>query len=249
MDQKKVISLEDRMPRVRKKRRKKMNRMLIVYVSVFFVLALGILYFQSSLSEVKKIEIIGVDKLDEEVVLTWSEIHVGMNIWQINQAEVQKDVKKQTNLIQSVKVDRKIPSTIVITIQERKQVALLKTDEGFQTLLDNGKPLTGWEGNIEDIDGPVLIDWQASTYLDDLVEQLDQLPISIMKSISEIHPLNPEKLSNQLVLFTTDGYEVRASIVDFSDKMRLYPSIVATLDKKQKGYIDLSVGAFFKAYD
>ena len=46
-----------------------------------------------------------------------------------------------------------------------------------------------------------------------------------------------------------DGYEVHASIVDLAEKIRLYPSIVATLEKNQKGYIDLSVGAFFKEYE
>ena len=249
MEQKKIISLEDRMPRVRKKRRKRMNRILVIYISIFFLLALGILYFQSSLSEVKEIEVIGADKLDKNVVLDWSGVHEGMNIWNVNQTDVKKNIKKQTNLIQSVQVERKIPSTIVITIQERKQIALLKTADGFQILLDNGKALTGLEGNIEDVDGPVLIDWQAGPYLDDLLRQLDLMPVSITKSISEIHPMDPEHISNQLVLFTTDGYEVRASIVDFADKMRLYPSIVATLDKKKKGYIDLSVGAFFKSYD
>lgn len=249
MEDKKIISLEERMPVFRKRRRKKMNRILIVYISVFFLLALGILYFQSSLSEVKKIEITGAYSIDKATLQEWSGIKIGSNIWNVNRNDVEKALKKNTNLFKTVDVSRKFPTTIAISIQERQKVALLKTEDGFETLLENGEALRGWQVSIENVDGPVLIDWTIGTHLDDLIEQLHKVPESVLKSISEIHPMDPQNISNALRIYMMDGYEVRASIVDFSEKMRLYPSIVSTLKKNQKGYIDLNVGAFFKEYE
>lgn len=249
MDETKIISLEERIPKFRKRRRKKINRILILYISIFFLLALGILYFQSSLSEVKKIEIIGVETIDHKTVKEWSEIQIGSNIWNVHTTKVEQNIQKNTNLIKEVTVTRKLPTTISIEIKERKKVALLKTEEGFQTLLENGAVLKGWELSVEKIKGPVLIGWEQGTHLDDLIQQLYQIPDSVLKSISEIHPMDSSKVSNVLRLYMNDGYEVHASIVDLAEKIRLYPSIVATLEKNQKGYIDLSVGAFFKEYE
>jgi cell division protein FtsQ len=46
-----------------------------------------------------------------------------------------------------------------------------------------------------------------------------------------------------------DGFEVRATLRTFSDKMVHYPSIISQLDPNKKGIIDLEVGSFFKAYE
>ena len=249
MKEKKIISLEERMPVFRKRKRQKMNRILIVYISFFFLLALGILYFKSSLSEVKKIEISGNDSIDAEILQEWSDVQLGMNIWNVNMEDVEKSLKKNTNLFKKVEVHRKFPTTIAISVEERKKIALLKVEDDFKILLENGEELTGWQVSIENVDGPVLIDWAESTYLDDLIKQLYEIPESILKSISEIHPMDPENISNALRIYMTDGYEVRASIVDLAEKIHLYPSIISTLKKNQKGYIDLNVGAFFKEYE
>ena len=50
---KKVVSIEDRIPKLKQQRRKKANRRLILLLLLFFIFIAFILYFQSPLSHVQ----------------------------------------------------------------------------------------------------------------------------------------------------------------------------------------------------
>ena len=45
-----------------------------------------------------------------------------------------------------------------------------------------------------------------------------------------------------------DGYEVRAIISTFAEKMAYYPEITAQLHAYEKGVIDMEVGTFFTPF-
>ena len=45
-----------------------------------------------------------------------------------------------------------------------------------------------------------------------------------------------------------DGFEVRAVIPTFSERMEYYPEITAQLNGLEKGVIDMEVGTYFTPY-
>lgn len=82
-----------------------------------------------------------------------------------------------------------------------------------------------------------------------MIRQMQKLPDSITNAISEVR-YTPSNVDRDLVtLYMNNGFEVRASIPSFAEKMAHYPSIISQLDPKKKGVIDLEVGSYFKAYD
>ena len=54
--------------------------------------------------------------------------------------------------------------------------------------------------------------------------------------------------STDLTVFMDDGYEVRAMISTFAEKMAYYPEITAQLHDHEKGVIDMEVGTFFTPF-
>lgn len=66
---KKVIDIEERIPSMRERRRRRANRKFIFIVSIFLVALLSILYFQSSFSRIGKIQLIGASIHEPSVYL------------------------------------------------------------------------------------------------------------------------------------------------------------------------------------
>ena len=62
----KVIDIEERIPSMREKRRRKTNKKFLFILTVFVVALLVILYFQSPLSKVEMITVSGAILHDQE---------------------------------------------------------------------------------------------------------------------------------------------------------------------------------------
>src|SRR5690625_1258685 len=124
MDKKNVVSIEDRIPRLKQERKKKANRRLIFYLSIFFFLLSIIVYLQSPLSHIKTITVKCHSFLDEETIIQQSGLSKQTNIWVMNQAKTEKILQKHP-IIASVEVKRKLPWTVEILVQEHKLVGYI----------------------------------------------------------------------------------------------------------------------------
>ena len=69
MQKGKVLSLEDRIPKIKEHRRRKANRRLILLLSLFFLLIVCVVYFQSPFSQIKRIDVLGNETITEEEVV------------------------------------------------------------------------------------------------------------------------------------------------------------------------------------
>ncbi|WP_052363785.1 hypothetical protein [Geomicrobium sp. JCM 19037] len=68
-DDQKVISVQDRIPALKEQRKKRANRRLILYVSIFFILIAAVVYFQSPLSHIQTIQVEGQEIGEEQEIL------------------------------------------------------------------------------------------------------------------------------------------------------------------------------------
>jgi cell division protein FtsQ len=248
MSKEKIILLEDRIPNFKKQRRKKANKLLILYISTFFLLSLFILYFQSSLSKVRDINIAGNSYITTKQILDWSQVKPGMNYWEVTESEIMESIIGKHEIIKNVSVKKVLPSTINIKINEFREIGYVKIGNNYKVLLENGSYLDK-EYLISDLTSkPVLIGWNNQDDLNELATQLSQLPKGIYNLTSEVHFIDNNKNKNTARIFMSNGYEVRVSIFTLADKLKYYSSIVSQLNPKEKGVIHLEVGSYFKKY-
>ncbi|GAA5415016.1 cell division protein DivIB [Paraliobacillus ryukyuensis] len=248
MAEKKVISIEDRIPKLKEVRKKKTNRRLIFYLSLFFILISIVVYLQSPLSHIQAIKIEGNDYINSDELIALSGLSKDNNFWGVSTGKIEDKITEHQE-IKNATVSRKLPNTIVIAVEELKKVAYLKREGKYYPVLENGNfletPTTAWRS-----DAPLLMDFTSDAPLEALASELQALPSSISSLISEIYWKPTDTNSYKVTIFMNDGYEVRSSIHNFSNYMKTYPSIVSQLDKKQLGIITIGEGgAVFDPYE
>lgn len=246
MPEKKVVSIEDRIPKLKQIRKKKANRRLTQYLSILFLLISIVVYLQSPLSHVNKVEIEGNRFVNEDEVKKLSGVTTSTNIWQVDPAEVEDKVSEHSQVM-GVNVSRSLPSTIVVEIEEAERIGYIQSDGQFQPILENGEKLDS-TGELPGGDAPILKEFSESTYLEEMSKQLKDLPQSISSLISEIHYTPSDENPYLITLYMNDGFEVQASIRTFSEKITAYPSIASQIEEGQRGIIHIDVGAYFEAY-
>ncbi|MGM0750339.1 MAG: cell division protein FtsQ/DivIB [Bacillota bacterium] len=247
MKKENVVSLEDRIPKLKQHRKKKANRRLLFLLSLFLLMILSVVYFQSPLSHVKEVVVHGNELVSNETVLQYSGIDSGMNLWSVNKDKTEEQLKKLPE-VKNAKVKMSFPNSYEVHIQEYDKKAYLSKGNKFFVILENGKVLNKGTESIP-VDAPLLRGFEEDKVLVKMVEELGELPKEVQHLISEIN-LVPKKTDQyHLTLFMNDGFEVSATIRTFSEKMVHYPSIVSQLDPSVKGVIDLEVGSYFRAYE
>ena len=247
MDKSKVVSIEDRIPKIKKERRRKANRKIIFIITMFFLLIGCIIYFQSPFSHVQTIEVNGNDHVTEEEIITQSGLSENVNIWSVDEAEIEKKIKA-IDQIQNASVSIKWPNDVLIDVSEWNRVAYYKNDLEFFPILENGEMLNEKEASIP-VHAPILFEFDGGQALEMMVKELIKLPQEVVRSISEIYFTPTDNDPYSLTVYMNDGFEVKATIRTFSQKMVHYPSIVSQLDPSIKGYVDLTVGAYFRPYE
>lgn len=246
MPDKKIVSIEDRIPKLKQKRRKRANRRLIFYLSIFFLLICIIIYLQSPLSHVKNFAVSGNEQLTVEEVIEASQLSTNTNIWTIDEDEVEQDILNHP-FVQDVTVHKKLPWTIEITLTEHAKVGYVKLASDYHPILGDGsllEPVSHIDG-----DAPLLIGFHDDELLQNMTHQLNQLPTAILDLISEIHWQPTETDQNKILLYMNDGYLVDGTIRNFAEKMQVYPSIVSQLDPALEGIIHIGVGVYFEQFN
>jgi len=244
----KIVSLEERIPKLKQQRRKKANRRLILLLLLFFSLIIFVVYFQSPISHVNKIKVKGNIVYSSDELIAISDLTNETNIWNVDKSEIERKLKKLTEL-KSAEVQTIFPNIVEIKVTEYKRIAYIMKEKSYLPVIENGKTLKSAEVSEIPSNAPILIGFSEGNALNGMIEELGSLHEEVLNSISEIHYTPKETDSLHLTIFMNDGFEVSATIRGFADKMVHYPSIVSQLDPNKKGIIDLEVGSFFKAYE
>lgn len=168
-----------------KKKHKKIAK-IIKWTSLFVIITGTITFAMlSPMFNINKITVNGNNKVTTEKITGLSEIKNGTNIFRINKVEIINNIKKD-GYIDEVTVKRKLPSTIAITVQERKATFLIEVgnayayinNQGYILEVSNTKldltTISGIKTKVEDLkDGKRLI-----------TEDLEKLEV-VLKIMSE----------------------------------------------------------------
>ncbi|OLO40800.1 cell division protein FtsQ [Alkalihalophilus pseudofirmus] len=248
MADEKVITINDRIPKLKEQRKQRANRRLIFFLAFFFLLILLVIYFQSPLSHIKTIEVHGNDYLPKEIIVDSSKLSSGTSIWQLDKEEVIARIVSLKE-IESADISRKFPNKIEIHIVEYQRVAYMYQEGKYYPILSTGAFLEELPPNVMPVDAPILRDWEPGPVAQELAAELTKLSDGLFNRISEIYYTPTEADPLRIIVFMNDGHEVHSTVRDFSDKIAPYPSIVKEIDPNKIGIIHMRMTPYFEEFD
>ncbi|UFU00945.1 FtsQ-type POTRA domain-containing protein [Radiobacillus kanasensis] len=244
-----VVSIEDRIPKLKQARKKKANRRLIFYLSLFFFLISIIVYLQSPLSHIHSIKVEGNEYLTDEEIVKKSGLKEGDSFWNVNKEKIVDQIVAN-KVVKVVNVSKQFPTTVTISVEEFQRVGYVKeSDAQFFPVLENGERLSVEPLGQIPGDAPLLIGFNKATYLSEMTRELRNSPKSIVDLISEIYWKPTDDNPYKILLYMNDGFVVNGTIRNFSKNMKAYPSIASQIEPGSKGVIHIGVGAFFDPVD
>lgn len=245
---KKVIDIENRIPELAKRKRRRFIRQVSFIVILILLLIILVFYSRSSLSHIQSIEVNGEVYKTDDYHIEQLPIQVGDSMW-FNVNDMEQQATERNYWLKSIQIERDWLTNVVVTIEEYAHVGYIERDGQYYSILENSsiveEPMTSFV-----MDAPLLKGFKDDAYLKQLLEQLALLNEEVRSLISQIRYTPSESDNSVVTLYMTDGYEVRALIYEFAEKLNYYPSIVKQLaDIDVKGIIDLEVGSYFTSFD
>ncbi len=245
----KVIDIEDRIPTLRERRRKRTNKKFITLITLFFLTLFLLLYFQSSYSDIKTINIKGSNLVGEDVYKDESTLQVGQSMWSFREKEIEEQLKT-LNWVKNVEVQKHWLTSVEIKVEEWQKVAYVSEGNAYYPMLENGVIFKESSTDVP-IDAPIFLAFEDSDLRKRLLKELAELDLTVLSLISQIIATPTEADPYAITLYMNDGYEVRAEITSLSEKLNYYPSIVAQIESAgeyEKGIIDIEVGTYYRSY-
>ncbi|HSU79144.1 MAG TPA: FtsQ-type POTRA domain-containing protein [Candidatus Angelobacter sp.] len=248
MSDKKVIQLDDRIPKLKAQRRQKANQRFIFYITIFFILILIVTYIESPLSNVKSVAVSGNRYIQADQIVKSSGLSTGSKIWSVNQDRIQKKLKSIPSIKQVTVKSHYFGGRVDLKISEFKRVAYVKRSGSYKPVLANGKWMPLPNNTPIPVNAPILVGFTEGKELTGLTQQLAKMEAETLYNISEIDRTPSQLYPYGITLYFNDGNKALGNIPSLAEKMKLYPSILSSIPAGKKGVIQLRVGSYWKAY-
>jgi cell division protein FtsQ len=186
-------------------------------------------YFQ-----IKEVVVRGCKELTEKEILSSAAIKPSQNLLAINLGTIARSIESNP-WVKEVSIGREFPNRLIIDLQERTAVALVKRDNGFNLMDLDGVAFKKLEKNDE-VDIPVLngcySDDSDSALFTKSLELLRFLSASkefpTIRNIAEIHGNEVFGLS----LFTDSGLCIRLGFDSYENKLKRLNAVMADLERR-----------------
>lgn len=245
----KVIDITERVPAMKKRRKRRTNVKFIALITIFLFIILLLLYFQSTYSDISKIDVEGAHLKEADFYIDQSQLRVSDSMWGFEVAKVEK-VLAANDWVKSVEVKRQFFNRVQITIEEWHKVAYISQDGMFHPMLDNGVIFEEANEYLP-IDAPIFLDFNDEALRKKLLKQLSLLKPEVLSLISQLNANPTESDPYAITLYMNDGYEVRADANSLAEKLNYYPSIIAQIESEEsfeKGIVDIEVGSYYRPF-
>lgn len=225
--------------RYKKKRRKEIT----ILVSIVSLIALFIAFLNSPFVNLKNINIAGVEQIEKNDLIDKVGLNSELKIWKIEEAELEKKIKENYNIIASVNVESRLLDTLNIQIQEKKLLVQEKKGDQYIKILEDGQEYTGRV--TQNYNLPVLENFtKHPTERTEMLKSLSELNKDVLFKISEIS-LNEADLETANV-YMRDGQRVKVNLVNFSSKLNYYTQIEKFIENKSSTVLNLVNGAYLE---
>lgn len=224
--------------------RKKALRQQAMFPLIFFsVMTIVTLCTILPLSRVKSVTVTSPDKQVRVAVIKASGLHYYESLFAIwwRADQIENTIQKKVGVVDNANIRYKNVNNVVIDIKEEPLVGYAYRNGKYYKVGSSGRALTEGTTNVND-SYPVFYNFKNNEKLRLAVTTIKKLPNELKKSISEIH-YDPSKVNpDRVKLYMNDGNEVIGDLKTLKNKLGYYPQI--TTKMKQKGVVDLEVGAF-----
>lgn len=229
------MSAESKIPALKKteKPTRRGSRKLLSLIIVFFIIIFIILFFQSSLSKISTIEVIGNELTTAEQIGQTSKVTVGQQYFSIRSKSVEDKVKS-LKTIETVQVTKTFPGKIRIEVKEFGRAAYQIGSNGTpEVLLADGISYPLQDSSFP-IDRPLMTGWTDDNPMKaKLCQVLAAIPAPLLSDVSEIKP-SPSIYEDKIKLYTRSQFEVITRISLLSEKIQ-YLSYFTSEFKEKNG--------------
>ncbi|MBT2570274.1 FtsQ-type POTRA domain-containing protein [Planococcus sp. ISL-110] len=240
----KVIDIEERIPTLRERRKKRTNRKFVALLFIFLTLLAVLLYSQSKYSEIQDITIEGAVLFDQESYQAASGLNIGDSMWSFDAGAVAQQLEK-LEWIEEASVKKNWLTGVEISLVEYVQMGYLDRGNSYQIVLSNNLAL---DQPVANVDGPIYSNFENDDKRKKLIDQLTLIDSEVLQLISQVILDPEEEDADYVTLYMNDGNEIRGILSTLAEKMNYYPSVIAQLEDGQQGVIDMEVGIFFRSY-
>ncbi|MCC5893059.1 FtsQ-type POTRA domain-containing protein [Exiguobacterium sp.] len=245
-----VRSLEDRIPYMKDQRRKKANRRLSAILLLFALLIALVVYMQTSVSDVKAVNVSGLDWLSEAYVLDEVELDTNSKIVEVSPKRLEATIKALPG-VKDVDVDRSWYNIVSIDLEEEKMIAYSRTDEEEVVVLADGSlHPTGQIDDPEKLkDGPLLRQFTDVADLEKVAGELEQVDDAMRARMSEIVFSKQDGEPTRYEIFMNDGNTLVTPTFKLSQTVSKYGEIFENIPKGQRGTVVMDGGYYFVPYE
>lgn len=122
-------------PRKKKKRKKKRY---LLKICILIAIAVGMYYFLTSgFFDIQKIKVQENAYYTAEQIISMSKIKSGKNLFKTSMKEAENRMRKDP-YIKNVKVSRRLPATVVISVEEREEYAAVPYGNSYLLMDEDG---------------------------------------------------------------------------------------------------------------
>ncbi|MGL5650356.1 MAG: cell division protein FtsQ/DivIB [Paraclostridium sp.] len=234
-----------------KKNKCKLNKRgkFAIYAFILLVILFIYICISSSIFELKQINVDGNSKITKSDIIKIGDIETGKNIFKYNLNDVEKKLLVNP-YIKYVKVSRKFPDKLVITIKENSEYAIIKEGASYIYIGENGLILSEQKDiknkNIPLISGIEIKNKKLNTKVkinsdksNDIILAIDTLKKNNMSRKVESIKIN----KNKMYMKTDDNTNIVLKIdEDIEYNINRLKTILVDLksNNKKGGNIDLT---------
>lgn len=234
-----------------KKNKCKLNKRgkFAIYAFILLVILFIYICISSSIFELKQIDVDGNSKITKSDIIKIGDIETGKNIFKYNLNDVEKKLLVNP-YIKYVKVSRKFPDKLVITIKENSEYAIIKEGASYIYIGENGLVLSEQKDiknkNIPLVSGIEIKNKKLNTKIkinsdksNDIILAIDTLKKNNMSRKIESIKIN----KNKMYMKTDDNTNIVLKIdEDIEYNINRLKAILVDLksNNKKDGNIDLT---------
>ena len=241
--------LREQKRRQRRKRQKTIQ--YIVITALILIIILFLLYMFTPISRIANVTIKGNHNVSTSEINKQLNANSGERMYTFSNSKAKAKLKDNP-LIKNVDIQKHLPNTLSVTIEENQVVGMIKDKDDYIPILEGNTELKNYKGQLTDR-GPIIEGFKGDKK-QEIVHALAEMPPKIRSMIAEVTYEPQKNKQNRIKLYTKDDMQVIGNIKTIADKMKYYPQMSQSLSRDQSGnlttdgYIDLSVGASFIPY-
>lgn len=223
------------------------------YIYILFLLILcitSVFLLSSNYFEIKRIVVNGNKVVKNEQIIGHSSIHLGENIFRINTRKAMQGIFNNP-YIKKIKIKRKLPHTIIISVIEREEIALIPYVGSYLNIDEEGMIVKistfDEKPNLPIVEGLEFDTFKIGKELD--VQNHNQLTVTVdvvkeIKKAGMIGIINKVDISDIYSIKLQTNNEIKVNLgenINLTYKMAYTRSIIKDIEKSnQKGTIEMS---------